>query len=44
MKKAVLSLMGFITVLSLTIGITNVDKAQKSYEVIQYMSVGDHGG
>ncbi|CAM4088929.1 hypothetical protein [Bacillus manliponensis] len=44
MKKTILSLMGFVTVFTFTIGVTNVDKPQKSYEGIQRLSVGDHGG
>lgn len=44
MKKIVFSLMGIVTAITLTIGVTNTAKTQQSYEVIQSLSVGDHGG
>ncbi|EOO24975.1 hypothetical protein IIU_06548 [Bacillus cereus VD133] len=44
MKKIVFSLMGIVTVITLTIGVTNTAKTPQSYEVIQSLSVGDHGG
>ncbi|MED1107848.1 hypothetical protein [Bacillus paramycoides] len=44
MKKIVLSLMGVVTVLTLTIGVPNTTKTPQSYEVIQGLSIGDHGG
>ncbi|ACK92935.1 hypothetical protein AVT_27620 (plasmid) [Bacillus tropicus] len=44
MKKVVLSLMGIVTAITLTIGVTNTAKTPQSYEVIQGLSIGDHGG
>ncbi|WP_255444830.1 hypothetical protein [Bacillus sp. TE8-1] len=44
MKKVVLSLMGIVTAITLTIGVTNIAKTPQSYEVIQGISIGDHGG
>ncbi|MCU5172546.1 hypothetical protein [Bacillus paranthracis] len=44
MKKVVLNLMGIVTVITLTIGVTNTAKTPQSYEVIQGLSIGDHGG
>ncbi|MCU4738834.1 MULTISPECIES: hypothetical protein [Bacillus] len=44
MKKVVLSLMGIVTTITLTIGVTNTAKTPQSYEVIQGLSIGDHGG
>ncbi|MDO6628721.1 hypothetical protein P4J10_22790 [Bacillus cereus] len=44
MKKVILSLMGLVTVLTLTIGVSNTTKTPPSYEVVQSLSVGDHGG
>ncbi|MGN4421099.1 hypothetical protein ACTFRD_26005 [Bacillus cereus group sp. MYBK249-1] len=44
MKKIVFSLMGIVTAIALTIGVTNTAKTPQSYEVIQSLSVGDHGG
>ncbi|MED2918690.1 hypothetical protein P4324_12345 [Bacillus thuringiensis] len=44
MKKIVFSLMGIVTAIIFTIGVTNTAKTPQSYEVIQSLSVGDHGG
>ncbi|SMD41236.1 hypothetical protein [Bacillus sp. JKS001846] len=44
MKKIAFSLMGIVTAITLTIGVTNIAKTPQSYEVIQSLSVGDHGG
>ncbi|MCP1399584.1 MULTISPECIES: hypothetical protein [Bacillus cereus group] len=44
MKKIVFSLMGIVMAITLTIGVTNTAKTPQSYEVIQSLSVGDHGG
>lgn len=44
MKKIVFSLMGIVTAITLTIGVTNTAETPQSYEVIQSLSVGDHGG
>ncbi|WP_257130342.1 MULTISPECIES: hypothetical protein [Bacillus cereus group] len=44
MKKIVFSLMGIVMAITLTIGVTNTAKTPQYYEVIQSLSVGDHGG
>lgn len=44
MKKIVLSLMGIVTAITLTIGVTNTAKTPQTYELIQSLSIGDHGG
>ncbi|WP_272874341.1 hypothetical protein [Bacillus arachidis] len=44
MKNLVLSLMGIVTVLALTVSVTNPINSQQSNAVIQGLSVGDGGG
>ncbi|MES5893277.1 MULTISPECIES: Phr family secreted Rap phosphatase inhibitor [Bacillus cereus group] len=44
MKKLLLSFMGIITILALSIGVTNPTKLDHSNTKIQSLSVGDGGG
>ncbi|MDM5156368.1 hypothetical protein QUF88_21900 [Bacillus sp. DX1.1] len=44
MRKVLLSLMGIVTVLALTVGVTNSTKSQQPSGIIQGLSVGDGGG
>ncbi|TKH73409.1 Phr family secreted Rap phosphatase inhibitor [Bacillus cereus] len=43
MKKAISSLIGIITVLTLTFGVQSPEVEQKAPDIVQYAH-GDHGG
>lgn len=44
MKKMILSLMGLVCVLTLTTNLASAEETQKSDNIVQGLSIGDHGG